>query len=471
LVFINSMKTRENWGSKLGFLMATAGSAIGLGSLWKFPYVTGENGGGYFVLAYLIFTLMVGIPIFIAELLIGRSASKAPVGAFTDLSKGSPAWRMLGWSCGLATLLILSYYSVVAGWALNYALMSLLNFTQGKTPEEISNVFNLLYISGDINLLGNFVFLVITTGIVYLGIRQGIEFWSKILTPSLLVILIVLFLYATTLDGFREAFYFIFIPKAERLTPSALLQALGLSCFTLSVGMGIIITYGSYMRSHDDIPKTSLTIAAMTILVSLLASLMIFPIIFTFNFPPQEGPGLLFKSLPVLFSQLPGTLLISTVFFILVVFAALTSTISVMEVLVATVTEVFGWSRGKGVLIVALLVFILGIPSALSGSGGLFDRWAEIYGKNFFETMDDFATTWLLPVNAILTSLFAGWVMDRAIARESFLKGSNLVLLFRPWLFLLRWIVPVGVILIMLQQGGLVDFDKLVRGLTWQKAQ
>jgi NSS family neurotransmitter:Na+ symporter len=235
--------------------------------------------------------------------------------------------------------------------------------------------------------------------------------------------------------------------------------------------MGILITYGSYMHKDDDIPKTAFTVALVTILVSILASLMIFPIIFTFNFTPQEGPGLLFKSLPVLFSKLPGTLLLSTTFFILVVFAALTSTISVMEVLVATVTEVFGWSRGKGALIMGAVVFILGIPSALSGSGGIFNNWSEIYGKTFFDTVDFFATTWLLPINATLTAVFAGWVIERSVRREGFLDGSSMVFLFHPWLFLVRWIVPVAIVLIMLQQGGIINFDQLFKGLAWHKGQ
>lgn len=461
------MKTRENWGSKLGFLMATAGSAIGLGSLWKFPYVTGENGGGFFVLAYLVFTFFIGVPIFMAELLIGRRAQRAPVGAFEELAPYRKNWRYLGWLCNLATLLILSYYSVVAGWALNYAFMSLLHFTQGKTPQQIANVFNLLYAAGDINLLWNLLFLSLTTGIVIRGIRKGIEFWSKILTPALLVLLLLLFLYATTLEGFSQAFSFIFQPDVKKLSASGFLQALGLACFTLSIGMGIIITYGSYMRKNDDIPQTSFTIATMTIFVSLLAALMIFPIIFTFHFEPQEGPGLLFKTLPVLFNKLPGTLLLSTTFFILVVFAALTSTISVMEVLVATVTEVFGFSRTKGALIIGGLVFILGIPSALSGSGGIFANWTEMYGKNFFDSIDFFATTWLLPINVILTSVFAGWIVNRAICYEGLLAGSNLKYLFRPWLFLVRWVVPAGILLIILQQGGVINFDKL--GLLWFK--
>lgn len=465
------MKPRENWGSRLGFLMATAGSAIGLGSLWKFPYVTGENGGGLFVIAYLVFTFIIGVPIFMAELLIGRNSGRAPVGAFAELSGLQKNWRIIGWSCGLATLIILSYYSVVAGWALNYVLMSLLNYTQGKTPDEIANVFNTLYKAGGIDLLWNFLFLGLTTAIVYRGIRKGIEFWAKILMPALLAILILLFLYATTLQGFSEAFFFIFKPRYAKLTPSGLLQALGLACFTLSVGMGIIITYGSYMRKTEDIPKTAFTVASMDILVSLLAALMIFPIIFTFHFTPEEGPGLLFKTLPVLFSKLPGTLILSTTFFILVVFAALTSTISVMEVLVATVTEVFGWSRPKGALIVGGLVFILGVPSALAGSEGIFHNWGKIYGKNFFETVDYFSFTWLLPLNAIFTAFFAGWIIDRAARQQGFLEGSNLKMIFQPWLFLVRWVVPLGIILIMLQQGGIINIDEVIKDLSWHKEQ
>ncbi len=416
--------------------------------------------------------LFLGVPIFIAELIIGRSAGKAPVGAFYVLGKERGSWRFLGWSCVLATLLILSFYFLVAGWALDYTLMSLLHFTQGKTPKQIADAFDLLYRAGDINLLWDFLFLALTTAIVYRGIRKGIELWSKILMPALFVILLALLIYAFTLDGFPKAFSFIFAPNLSKMSPSGLLQALGLACFTLSVGMGIILTYGSYMRSHDDIPKTSLTVASMTTLVSLLAALMIFPITFTFQFNPQEGPGLLFKSLPVIFNELPGGLLIATIFFTLVVFAALTSTISIMEVLVATVTEFFGWSRSKGALIIGALTFIIGIPSALSGSGGMFREWNALYGKNFFDTVDFFTSTWLLPANAIVTAVFAGWVVDRSVMREGFLAGTRLGSLFLPWLFLIRWITPLGIMLIMLQQGGIINLDKILDvNFLWFKEQ
>lgn len=459
------MKPRESWGSRLGFLLATAGSAIGLGSLWKFPYVTGENGGGLFVLAYLIFTFLIGVPIFMAELLIGRSAQQAPVRAFAELAKLQKNWRFVGWLCVLASFLILSFYAVVSGWALNYTFLSLLNFSAGKTSDQIRDVFDILYKAGSINLLWTFLFIGLTTAIVYRGIRKGIEFWSKILMPVLLIILLLLFFYGMTLEGFSEAFSFTFQPDPSKLKPSSLLEALGLACFTLSVGMGIIITYGSYMHKHDDIPKTAFIIASVNIFVSLLATLMIFPIIFTFGFSPEEGPGLLFKSLPVLFAKLPGTLLISTIFFTLVVFAALTSTISVMEVLVATSTENYGWSRPKGALIVGASVFILALPSALSGSNGIFKNWALMYGKTFFDSINYFSFTWLLPINAVLIAIFAGWVIDKIGRRGGFLEGSKWIWLFHPWLFLVRWIVPVAVVLIMLQQAGIIDIDAIFRSL------
>lgn len=449
------MKPRESWGSRLGFLLATAGSAVGLGSLWKFPYVTGQNGGGVFVLAYLIFTFLIGLPIFMAELTLGRKAQKCPVGTFSELHPIQKNWRLIGWSCVLATFLILSFYIVVAGWALNYALMSLLNFSAGKELSAIGDTFNVLYTSGDINVLWSGLFLLLTGAIVYRGIQKGIEFWSKVLMPALFAILLLLFFYSASLEGFQQAITFVLKPRFQELTSSGLLQALGLACFTLSVGMGILITYGSYMRRHDDIPKTALSIGFINVFVSLLAALMIFPIIFTFKLPPEGGPGLLFKTLPVLFSQLPATLILSTIFFTLVVFAALTSSISVLEVLVATGMELYNWSRAKGTLIVGGAVFIISIPSALAGSGRIFPNWEAIYGKNFFDSIDYFSFTWLLPLNAIFTSLFAGWVLKKKFLKESFLEGARWRWVFTPWFFLVRWIVPFAVVFIMLDQSGI----------------
>ena len=441
--------------------MATAGSAVGLGSLWKFPYVTGENGGGLFVLAYLVFTFLIGVPIFMGELVIGRLALACPVGAFSELSFRS--WRFLGWLAALATLFVFSFYSVVAGWALNYSLMSLLDYSAGKTSEEIRGVFDLLFTAAEINLLWTLLFIGLTAGVVYKGIRKGIEFWSKILMPLLFLSLIFLFIYSTTLEGFIHALKFIFAPRADQLTIEGLLEALGLACFTLSVGMGVIITYGSYMKKNENIPKTALIIALVNLFVSLIAALVIFPIIFTFNFPSAEGPGLLFKTLPVVFAKLPGTLIISTAFFLLVVFAALTSTISIMEVMVTTTTEVYGWSRGKATIIIAGLSFLLAIPSALSGSQTLFANWVILFGKNFFGTIDSFTFVWLLPINVLCTALFVGWWMQSNQRKKSFLEGCDWNYLYRPWIFLMRFVIPLAVIIIILQGGGIIDMGRFFR--------
>ncbi|NGX36654.1 MAG: hypothetical protein K1000chlam1_01506 [Candidatus Anoxychlamydiales bacterium] len=452
---------REHWGSKLGFIMATAGSAIGLGSLWRFPYIIGQNGGGAFVLLYLLFTLIIGIPVFISELMIGRAAQKGAIQAYTDLSHGSTHWKLLGWLNLITSFIILSYYSVISGWAVNYALMSLSNFTAGKTPEEIKGIFDILYVSGDINIFWLFIFLLMTIAVVFGGIRKGIEYWSKLLTPALFVILVGLFCFSATLPGFKEAVKFIFYPDFSKLTATSILVALGMSLFTLSVGLGIILTYGSYMKHTEDIPKTGLIIGGVSVSVSLLSALMIFPIVFTFGFEPQAGPGLVFQTLPVLFSKLPGTLILSTIFFLLFIFATLTSTISILEVLVSNLIEVLNWTRKKAVLLSGLAAFVFGIPTALSGSGSLFKNWKSIYGIDFLQTLDDLTATWLMPLSAFFTVIFVSFVMKKSFSQEEFAKGSTLPKMMHTWFFLVRYLVPIAIFLIILQESGLINLTKI----------
>jgi NSS family neurotransmitter:Na+ symporter len=452
---------REHWGSRLGFIMAAAGSAIGLGSLWRFPYVTGQNGGGVFVLLYLLFTFIIALPVFIAELLMGRGSQKSAVLAFGELSDNSNNWKLLGWFNILTTFLILSYYCVVSGWCLNYMMMSINNFTNGKSPTEIASLFGTLYGSGDINLFWNFIFILLNVGVVYGGIRKGIEHWAKVLTPALLFILIGLFIFSTTLPGFGQAFKFIFLPDFSKVTASSFLNALGMSFFTLSVGLGIIITYGSYMKSTEDMPKTGLIVGSMTVLVSLFSALMIFPIIFSFGFEPQAGAGLVFKTLPILFNKLPGTVVISTIFFLLLVFTALTSSISLFEVLVSNLIEVFTWSRTKAVMISAISVFVMGIPSALTGTGKLFGNWQTLYGKDYFDSLDYLTGSWMLPLAALLTTIFAGWRLDKKFAEEEFLKGTVWKKLFKPWIFFVKWVAPLAIIFVILHEGGIIDINRI----------
>lgn len=454
-------KTREHWGSRLGFILAAAGSAVGLGTLWKFPYVTGENGGGLFVLMYLFCTFFIGIPLFMAELVLGRRAQRGAVGVFIALSKNSTVWKAVGWLGVASSFLIMTYYSVIAGYSLNYVLMSLNQFYLNRTPQEIVQIYDTLVASGDISVFWHFVFTALTVAVVYPGIRQGIEYWTRFMTLGLLCMLIGLCAYSATLSGFGEAVTFLFSPDLARFKPAAALEALGLAFFTLSLGQGIMLTYGSYMRRTEDIPQTGLIIGTTIVGVSILAGLMIFPIVFTFGLEPQGGQGLVFKTLPFLFGQMRGALLISTTFFILLVFTALTSSVALVEVVAANLIDLMGWTRKKAVLIVGASCFLCGIPSALAGSHTLFANWEFLYGKNFSLTIDSLVSVWLLPIGGLGISLFAGWVLDREASYDEFCSGTLMRWLWRPWIFAIRWIVPVAIIAILLQTSGLIDFNQM----------
>lgn len=454
---------REHWSTHIGFMLAAAGSAIGLGTLWKFPYVTGESGGGLFVFIYILCIFLIGIPIFIAELILGRKAQRGAVGIFSSLTHNSTVWKGVGWLGVISSFLIMSYYSVLAGWGLNYILMSLSQSFQNRSAAEVGAMFDLLATSGDISIFWHFLFTLMTIAVVYPGIRHGIEYWSKFMTSSLLVLLIALCCYTITLDGFSEAVNFLFSPDFSRFKFSSALEALGLAFFTLSLGQGIMLTYGSYMRRSEDIPRTSLIIGLAIVLISILAGLMIFPVIFTFGFKPEEGPGLVFKILPFLFSQLPGSLLISTLFFILFVFTALTSSIAMVEVVVANFIDLFGWSRRKAVLITGVSCFVFGIPSALSENHSIFSNWEAIFGKNFFNTIDSLVSIWLLPIGGLMTAIYVGWFLDKKISMEEFQSGSAWGYLWKAWLFFMRWITPIAIIAILLQKSGIINFDLLLK--------
>ncbi len=453
---------REHWSSRLGFILAALGSAIGLGTLWKFPYVTGDNGGGLFIFIYLVFTLFLGIPLFIGELVLGRRAQRGAVGIFAELSGESSAWRTVGWLGVAASFLILSYYCVVAGWGLNYLMLSLNQVYETRTSTEISGIFKILSRSGDISIFWAFIFLLMTFGVIFQGVRKGIELWSRVLMIALLALLVALCLYSLTLEGFGKAMHFLFLPDLSKVKPSGIIEALGLSLFTLSLAQGIILTYGSYLKSTEDLPKTAIIIGLMVVVVSLLTVLTIFPVIFTFGLPPQGGAGLIFETLPLLFLSLPGAMIISTFFFTLFVFAALTSAMALLEVVVANLIDLYQWSRKKAILYSTGAVFIVSLPSALAGSQDLFKDWLPMYGTNFFSTIDNLVSIWLLPVGAFFTALYVGWRQKKVIMKEEFLKGSRLGYLFGLWFFLIRWVAPVAIVLIFLQNGGFINIDKLL---------
>lgn len=460
---MQTQSQREHWSSQLGFFLAAAGSAIGLGTLWKFPYVTGENGGGLFVLVYILCTFLIGIPVFIAELILGRRAQRGAVGIFATLTHNSAVWKGAGWLGVISSFLIMSYYSVLAGWGLNYVFMSLNQFYVGRSAQEISAIFDTLQSSGDITVFWHFVFTALTIALVYPGVRQGIEYWSRFMTSALFVLLVALCCYTITLEGIGDAVNFLFSPDFVRFKPSAALEALGLALFTLSVGQGIMLTYGSYMRRSEDIPKTSGIIGLTIILVAILAGLMIFPVVFTFGFKPEEGRGLVFKILPLLFGKLPGALIISTAFFILFVFTALTSSVALVEVVVANFIDLLGWTRKKAVLVTGISCFVFGLPSALSWSNVVFVNWQKIYGKTFFATIDDLVSIWFLPIGALMIAIYTGWFLDPKISEDEFKSGSTWKWLWRPWLFFMRWVAPIAIICIILQKSGVIDIDMLIK--------
>ena len=455
-------RTREHWGSRLGFILAAIGSAIGLGVLWKFPYTVGKNGGGLFLFTYFMCVIVIGIPVLIGELLLGRRSQRAAVGAFATLTENKPRWKAAGWFGVISSFLIMSFYSVIAGWGMSYVLMSLSGFYHSLSSKDMAGVFEKLSHSGSITLFWHFLFTVITMGIVLSGVRKGIEFWSKIMTRALFIILFCLFLYSMTLSGFGKAAHFIFYPDIHQFKFSSALEALGLAFFTLSLGQGIMISYGSYMRKQENIPQMACVIGFAVIIVAILAAMTIFPVIFTFGFEPQQGTGLIFKTLPYLFGQLPGALVISTIFFTLFVFTALTSAIPFIEVVATNLMELIGWSRKKAVLTTACSTFLFGVPSALSNSGEIFVNWQNIYGLNFLDTIDNLVSTWIIPIAGLLTALYIGWVLNRDASRDEFPLGKRWQVFFVIWRLFMKWIIPITIFLIILQKSGLVDFDYLL---------
>ncbi|MFH1467024.1 MAG: sodium-dependent transporter [Pseudomonadota bacterium] len=460
---------RGHWGSRLGFVLAAAGSAIGLGNIWKFPYITGENGGGLFVLIYLVCIVLVGLPIMIAEVLVGRATQSTPVGAFGQLKGAESGWKMVGWLGVASGFVILSYYSVVAGWACNYWLMSVCDFFRGKTPAEIDEIFGILYTAGDVNLFWHLAFMLMVLGIVIGGVKGGIERWSRILMPVMMALVLILALRAVLMPGFGQAIDFLFMPHADKLQPSSILEALGHAFFTLSVGMGAMLTYGSYLDRESNITVASAWITGLDTLIALTACVAIFPILFSFGMEPSAGPGLVFKTMPILFSQMTGGLLLAMLFFALLVFAALTSAISLLEVVAGTLIDLLGWSRTKATLLAAGAAFLFGVPSALAGSGDLFGTWEHMFGKNFFDTMDYLASNWMLPMGGLAIAIFVGWFLKPAMLRQELLEGTDVRRrgfwngLFVAWLWILRVLVPVLVGIVLLNKIGVLPTELVNR--------
>jgi len=449
---------RAHWRSRFGFILAAAGSAVGLGNLWKFPYVTGTNGGGAFVLVYLLCIVLVGLPIMLAEVTLGRMAQTGPVGAFRR--HGGGGFTLFGGMGVLCAVVILSYYSVVAGWSLHYIWLAAQGTFATGDKEAIVAHFGALISDPVTSTFWHVVFMAVTIAIVYGGVRRGVERAARWLMPTLFVLMLVMVVYATTLEGFGRALDFVFAFRTDKLTPEGVLEALGHSFFTLSLGMGAMLTYGSYLSKQDDVVSASVAIGVLDTLVALMACLVLFPITFTHGMEPSAGPGLVFVSMPVAFSQLPGPTFWALLFFVLLFFAALSSAISLLEVATAYLIDERGWERPRATLVCGLSIMLLGIPSALANGTALFGAHTErLVGKNWLDAFDYVASNWLLPLGGLGIALVMAYRVGDEARRTELALGSRIGKLggfYLTWLRLLRYLVPVCIVLVMLHAIGVI---------------
>jgi SNF family Na+-dependent transporter len=577
---------RTHWGSRWGFILAAAGSAVGLGNIWKFPYITGENGGGLFVLIYLVCIALVGLPILIAEIMIGRAAQAQPVEAFKRLQGGPTGWSAVGWMGVVAGFLILSFYIVVAGWAMDYTLKSVVGFTNpiGQNAEHAALVYRstvstesmrttltdheaaepvakavkrwrrqfapsvweqweqyehasgvagtnsrLLLEDPDIKtafaivspalpekeaavaearaaasahiaslsdeavreaattlkrravisdavtsvfmgLLGDGwtstfwagIFMFLTIVVVAGGVGAGIERTCRVMMPLLLLCVVCLVVYGFFQPGFGRAVSFVFSPDPSALEPRGVLEALGHAFFTLSLGMGAMLTYGSYQRSGSGgLLGQSISIAVLDTVIALLACLMMFPIIFSYGQDPSSGPGLVFMSMPLAFAEMGDLgMMLGIIFFGLLVFAALTSAISLLEVVASYLMDARDWTRPKAAWTLGCAIFAFGIITAFANSAGFkMTSWLPGYGQSFFDTMDLLTSNWMLPLGGLFIALYAGWVMPARLraAELADLSGP----LTAAWLFLIRYVAPVLVLIVLLDKIGVIDVNEI----------
>ncbi len=440
---------RGLWSSRLAFILAATGSAVGLGNIWKFPYITGENGGGAFVLVYLLCIAAVGLPIMMAEVLIGRRGGHSPVQSLrliAERDRLKPAWRMVGAVGVLAGFLILSFYSVIGGWAVSYVGTAASGQLVGQSAEAVGAIFSNLLGDPLTLLLWHTVFMALVMFVVAKGVRAGLERAVSILMPGLFVLLLIAVGYAMTSGEFGRAVSFLFQPDFSKLSTSGILVALGHAFFTLSLGMAVMMAYGSYLPKNVSIAKTSIAVSVIDTGVALLAGLAIFPIVFANGLEPGAGPGLIFQTLPLAFGQMPMGSLFGTLFFVLLIFAAWTSGISLLEPIVEWLEERKGMNRTASTLGAGVVCWALGIASILSlnlwsdfaplGSIAMFE------GKTVFDLLDFFTANILLPLGGLLVAVFAGWVMSReAVEKELALSGP----MFRLWYLTIRYFTPVAV--------------------------
>lgn len=437
---------RERWGSGRGFLLAALGSAVGLGNVWRFSYVAGENGGGAFLLVYLAMVFLVGVPLLLGEFALGRSTQCESASAVEALAPNS-RWRRIGLLGVLIAPLVLAYYAVIAGWVLKYLAIYALDITGEFAAAGFAAAFDGFIARPLEPLAWQFTVMGLTTVIVASGVEHGIERVSKLLMPALALLLLALAVHSATLPGFQRAIAFLFLPDWTALTrPKVYLAALGQAFFSIGLAMGVMVTYGSYLARMRRLPGAVVTIALGDTLFALVAGLVIFPAVFSFRLDPAQGAALAFVVLPEVFAQMPGGALVGMAFFALLGIAALTSAVSLLEVPVAFAMQRFGWSRQRASRGLGCVIFLLGIPASLG-----FGPWAGLStpgGRGILDAMDYVAVNLLLPLNGLLLALFLGWVWRRQDALEaSDLQAAGR--LGHVWHFSVRYIVPLLVAVVL----------------------
>jgi len=442
------------WSSRWMFILAATGSAVGLGNIWRFPYITGENGGGAFVLIYLFCVVAVGVPIMMAETLIGRRGRQSPINSMRLLAGDdglSSNWRFLGWLGVAAGFIILSFYSVVAGWSVAYIFFVGGGVFSEATVAASGAQFEALTSSAWQMMGWHSLFMVMTTFIVARGVQGGLEQAVKWLMPALFVLLIVIVGYALATGDVGSAMRYLFEPDFSQITGAAVLAALGQAFFSLSLGMGAIMIYGSYLPADASIPRTVGAVALCDTAVAMLAGIAIFPIVFGFGLEPSQGPGLVFVTLTIAFGHMPGGQFFGALFFVLLAVAAWTSAISLLEPVTAWFVESLGWSRRKAASCGGLGAWLLGIGSLLS-----FNHWADlqVMGRNFFDWCEFLSTTVMLPAGGLLIAVFAGWRMARTSTVDELGLGDGVF--YSIWRFLVQVVAPIGVIAIFLHALGVL---------------
>ncbi|MGG4452929.1 sodium-dependent transporter [Brevibacillus porteri] len=443
------MKQAEQWTSRLGFILAAAGSAIGLGAIWKFPYMVGTSGGGAFFLLFIIFTLVIGLPLLLGEFTIGRSTQKEAISAYKTIAPGS-LWHWIGRLGVITCFLLLSFYSVVGGWILSYLLRGFTGQLQGPAYDKVF---------GDVigdpvsAVVAQLVFMLITAWVVARGVQSGIESANKYMMPGLFLLFLVLMVRSLTLDGAMDGVSFFLRPDFSKLSAESILYALGQSFFALSVGVSVMVTYSSYLAKNESLVRSAGSIVSLNLLVSLFAGLAIFPAVFSLGVEPTAGPGLLFIVLPSVFEQIAFGSIFLLIFLALFLFATLTSAFSMLEIIVASLAKGDEKKRKSLAWVIGLLIFIVGVPSALS-----FGVWSEVtlFGKSIFDAMDFLVSNILMPLGALLIAIFVPLKMKReTLINELGAHTSLGKRLFIIWLLLIKYVAPIAILAVFLKMLGI----------------